>query len=165
MIKNWLASKNISEIHSFLRLASYYRKFVLKFSAIVLPLTDLLHKDKKFIWNDSVEQSFQKLKEQLVFAPVLILPDPTKDFTVTTDALNFTVSAVLMQNYEKDKQSVTYESRKLIPAEQKYPMYKKELLTIIHTLKIWQLYFKGQKFLISTDHTSLTYLKSQFNLS
>src|SRR5438552_5955912 len=47
-IRNWPAPTNVSEIRSFLGLASYCRKFVKEFSAIASPLTVLLHKDKSY---------------------------------------------------------------------------------------------------------------------
>ncbi|GJW44924.1 putative reverse transcriptase domain-containing protein [Tanacetum coccineum] len=46
-VKNWKASKTLSEIHSFLGLVGYYRRFIMNFSKIVKPLTSLTLKNKK----------------------------------------------------------------------------------------------------------------------
>ncbi|XP_052478455.1 uncharacterized mitochondrial protein AtMg00860-like [Gossypium raimondii] len=52
-VLDWKQPKTISEIHSFLGLAGYYRRFVEGFSLIVAPLTKLLHKGIPFNWTDS----------------------------------------------------------------------------------------------------------------
>jgi hypothetical protein len=49
-VLNWKPPTNISEIHSFLRLAGYYRRFIQDFSKIVKPMTRLLEKGKVFKW-------------------------------------------------------------------------------------------------------------------
>ena len=100
-VKTWPIPTNISELRSFLGLASYYRKFVKDFSAIASPLTQLLHKDKPYLWEKDQQTAFDSLKLCLVSAPVLILPDPTKPFTVTTDASDLTIGAVLSQDQGK----------------------------------------------------------------
>ena len=46
-----------------------------------------------------------------------------------------------------------------------YPIHEKELLTIIHALKIWHVYLEGQHFKIITDHRSLVYFNTQPTLS
>src|ERR687884_505498 len=45
--------------------------------------------------------------------------------------------------------------------KENYPIHKKEMLAIIHTLKIWRVYLEGQKFRVNTDHKSLTYWQTQ----
>ena len=146
-------------------LASYYRKFVKGFSAIASSLTALLHKDKPYLWEPEQQTAFDQLKQCLVSAPVLILPDPTKPFTVTTDASDLAIGAVLSQDHGKGQQPVAYESRKLSPAELNYPVHEKELLAIVHAIKLWRIYLEGQRFTIITDHASLEYIKSQTTLS
>ncbi|CAH1769658.1 11218_t:CDS:1, partial [Entrophospora sp. SA101] len=111
------------------------------------------------------ETAFNELKQQLTSAPVLLLPDPTKPFSVTTDTSDFAISAVLSQDQGKGEQPVAYESRKLSPAELNYPVHEKELLAIVHAIKLWRPYLEGQRFTVITDHASLEYIKSQTNLS
>ena len=164
-IKDWPAPTTVPEVRSFLGLASYYRKFVQGFSAIATPLTALLHKDKEFQWNTPEQEAFEMLKEKLTTAPVLLLPDPTKPFTVTTDASDFAIGAVLTQDHGHGEQPVAYESRKLSPAELNYPVHEKELLAIVHAIRLWRMYLEGQRFTVVTDHASLEYIKTQANLS
>src|SRR5271154_5507148 len=164
-IKSWPTPTNVSELRSFLGLATYYRKFVKDFSVTATPLTALLHKDKSYNWEKEQQSAFEQLKQHLVSAPVLILPDPTKPFTVTTDASDFAIGAVLSQNHGKGDQPLAFESRKLSSAELNYPIHEKELLAIVHAIRLWHIYLEGQTFTIITDHASLEYIKSQNTLS
>ena len=91
------APTNQTEVRSFLGLVGYYRKFVEGFSSIAKPLTQLLLKDKKFEWTEKCEGSFQELKKRLTTAPVLTMPDVTKDFVVYCDASKLGLGCVLMQ--------------------------------------------------------------------
>ena len=83
---NWDRPKTPTEVRSFLGLAGYYRRFVQDFAKIATPLTKLTRKNKKFIWNEKCEESFQELKMRLVTAPVLALPDDQGNFIIFSDA-------------------------------------------------------------------------------
>src|SRR3954464_7507020 len=91
------------------------------------------------------------LQDKMSNAPILIPADPTKSFEVTTDASDFAVGAVLSQ----DGKPVTFESRQMSPAEKNYAIHEKELLAIVHALKVWRHYLEGQEFTVVTDHQSL----------
>ncbi|XP_043700068.1 uncharacterized mitochondrial protein AtMg00860-like [Telopea speciosissima] len=78
----WDAPKNVGEIHSFLGLASYYRRFIENFSHISAPITKLTHRGVKFVWSDECEKNFQGLKQKLSTAPVLTLPEGTGDMNI-----------------------------------------------------------------------------------
>jgi hypothetical protein len=58
-IKSWPIPTNVSELRSFLGLATYYRKFVKDFSATATPLTALLHKDKPYNWEKEQQSAFE----------------------------------------------------------------------------------------------------------
>ena len=116
-------------------------------------------------WENLEKKSFNKLKNFLTTVPILLLPDPTKQFIVTTDASDFAIRAILSQNQGKGQQPVAYESRKLTSAEQNYPIHKKELLAIVHAIKLWRQYLEEQHFIVITDYASLEYIKIQHNIS
>ena len=86
VVSNWRQPTNVSEIRSFLGLAGYYRRFIEGFSKIARPMTELLKKEKKFIWTETYERSFQELERRLTTAPVLTLPDIHQDFVIYCDA-------------------------------------------------------------------------------
>jgi hypothetical protein len=85
-VLSWEAPKSVFEIHSFLGLAEYYRRFIEGFSMISKPMTKLLWKDKKFEWTTKCESSFQELKQRLTTALVLVMPDMGKQFSIYCDA-------------------------------------------------------------------------------
>jgi len=74
-VLSWEQPKNVLEIRSFLGLAGYYRRFIKDFSKIAKPMTQLLEKERPFIWTPKCEASFRELKKRLTTAPVLVLPE------------------------------------------------------------------------------------------
>ncbi|XP_058765537.1 uncharacterized protein LOC131639035 [Vicia villosa] len=99
--------KNASEVRSFLGLAGYYRRFIMGFSKLALPMTRLTRKEVSFEWNSDCERSFQRLKKKLTTAPVLIIADPDKSYEVFCDASKKGLGGVLKQ----EGQVVAYASR------------------------------------------------------
>jgi len=57
-VLQWDPPKIVTEIHSFLGLAGYYRRFIEEFSKIVMPLTKLTKKGQAFMWTEKRENSF-----------------------------------------------------------------------------------------------------------
>ena len=95
-------------------------------------MTKLTKKDKKFIWIEACEKSFQELKKRLTTAPVLTLPDIHIDFVVFCDASRQGLGCVLLQ----DGKVVAYASRQLKVHEKNYPTRDLELSAVVHALKI-----------------------------
>ncbi|GJS25668.1 putative reverse transcriptase domain-containing protein [Tanacetum coccineum] len=86
-IKSWAAPMMPTKVRQFLRLAEYYQRFIEGFSLISKPLTKLTQKNKKYEWGEEEEEAFQTLKQKLCSAPILALPEGTKDFMVYCDFL------------------------------------------------------------------------------
>jgi ribonuclease HI len=160
-VLNWEPPTTVSEIRSFLGLAGYYRSFIEGFSKIVKPLTSLLEKDKKFVWSEACQNSFEELRKRLTTVPVLAMPDVHKGFDIYCDASKQGLGCVLMQ----EGHVITYASRQLRKHEQNYPTHDLELVALIHALKIWRHYLLGHKCQIYTDHKSLKYIFTQNDLN
>ncbi|CAI7752099.1 unnamed protein product, partial [Closterium sp. NIES-53] len=111
--------------------------------------------------------NYRALNKQsaLTTAPVLILPDPDRDYVVEADASNQAVGVVLIQDHGNGLQPIAYLSKKLHIAELNYPIHDKEALAIVVAFKAWRCYLEGAKTTVYTDHCSLKYLKSQPTLS
>jgi len=131
-VTNWKQPMTVTEVRSFLGLAGYYHRFIEGFSKIARPMTELTKKDKKFVWTEACEKSFQELKKRLTTAPVLTLPDIHKNFVVFCDASRQGLGCVLMQN----GRVVAYASRQLKVHEKNYPTRDLELAVVVHALKI-----------------------------
>lgn len=165
-IKSWPVPQNATDVRSFLGMANFYRRYIADCSSIAAPLTDLTQQYKAFQWSDKHQQAFEKLKQAVMTAPVLLIPDPKKDFVLTTDASGFAVGAVLQQEDSEGKlRPVAFESRKLNPAQQRYATHERETLAIILALEQWRCYLLGKRVLVFTDHMSLKYLMTQPHLS
>ncbi|GKA39267.1 putative reverse transcriptase domain-containing protein [Tanacetum coccineum] len=115
-IKDWTSPKSPTEIRQFLGLAGYYRRFIEGFSKIAKPMTKLTQKKVKFEWGDKQEAAFQLLKQKLCSAPILALPEGSKDFIAYCDASKKGLGAVLMQR----EKVISYASRQLKIHEKNY---------------------------------------------
>jgi len=160
-IVEWERPCNVKEVRSFLGMAGYYRHIVKDFSIIAKLMTQLTQKNIKFVWTQECENYFQVLKQKLVTAPILTLPDPSKRFTIYSDASRIELGCVLMQ----DGKVIIYASRQLKTHEQNYPTHDLELAAVVFALKIWRHYLYGESCDIFINHKSLKYIFTQKDLN
>jgi len=160
-VVEWPRPTNITEVRSFLGMAGYYRRFVQDFSKIATPLTQLLRKDHKFEWTKDCEASFQELKQRLVTAPILVIPQGDDGYVIYSDASHQGLGCVLMRH----GRVVAYASRQLKPHERNYPTHDLELAAAVFALKIWRHYLYGAPCEVYTDHKSLKYIFTQKELN
>ena len=159
-IVDWPTPTGSTHVRQFLGLANYFRKFVPGYSTLAAPLTRLTGK-VPWTWGEAEEHAFQSLKETLSNAPVLALPDSSKPFKVISDASDYGVGAVLLQ----EGRPVAYFSKKLSNAERNYSTTEKELAGVLYALKEWRCYLLGQTFTVVTDHRANSFLQTQTLLS
>nr|GEX01110.1 putative reverse transcriptase domain-containing protein [Tanacetum cinerariifolium] len=74
-ITKWPRPTSVTEVRSFLGLAGYYRRFVEGFLRLALPLTKLMRKGEKFVWNEEREKSFEELKQREIRIDVTMLKE------------------------------------------------------------------------------------------
>ena len=114
-VQNWPVPSNLKELHSFLGLASYYRCFISKFTAISKCLHELvgpthIKRNRKtkaettengiFQWTDEHQKAFDLLKAHLTSTPILGYLDFSYPFDLETNASFQGLGAVLFQKDE-----------------------------------------------------------------
>ena len=78
---SWPIPSTVSEVHSFLRFASYYRRSIEKLSQVAKPLYRLImgqsanRRNKHIMWTLACEAAFNKLKYLFTSAPILAYAD------------------------------------------------------------------------------------------
>ncbi|GKC50075.1 putative nucleotidyltransferase, ribonuclease H [Tanacetum coccineum] len=97
-IQDWESPTKVTELRSFLGLVNYYRMFIMGYSAIASPLTDLLKKKKAWIWDEECQALFESLKKAVMEELVLRLTDVTMPFELHLDASDFAIGGVLIQD-------------------------------------------------------------------
>ena len=74
-VEQWPTPSNVSDVRSFLGLASYYRRFIKDFAETAPSWHRLTAKSiQRFQWSAECDRAFHRLKKKLVTAPVLAFP-------------------------------------------------------------------------------------------
>lgn len=107
-------------------LTGYYRCFIKGYGILTKPL-NLFLKKNGFEWSQAAIEAFNKLKDVLILAPVLTLPDFSIQFIVQADACGVGLGAVLMQ----ERQPIAYLSKGLAERHKKLSIYEKELMAVV----------------------------------
>lgn len=152
--------KDLKTIRGFLGLTGYYRRFIPNYAHIAKPLTMLTKKDTPFVWKTQHTEAFETLRTALCTDPVLIYPDFTKNFLLTTDSSGYAVGAVLSQKIDGQDRAIGYASRQLNSAERNYSTTERELVAVLFGIRFFNCYIYGRFFTVHTDHKSLQWLLS-----
>ncbi|XP_042032774.1 uncharacterized protein LOC121779504 [Salvia splendens] len=152
----WPTPSTVKQLRGFLGLTGYYRRFIARYAMIAAPLTELLKKEA-FCWSQAASASFDALKQAMTAAPVLRLPDFSSTFYLETDACDFGIGAVLMQ----EGHPLAFFSKKLGPRRRSASTYHKELYAIVEAVQKWRQYLLGREFVIRSDQKSLKELLQQ----
>ena len=165
-IKNFPPPKNQTEVRRLLGLFGFYRSFVKAYSQIVSPMTKLLSSDlPRFHWGPDSQAAMEKLQSIITSAPVLIFPDFSALFILTTDASGIAIGAVLSQEREKKLHPIAFYSKTLNKTQQRWEPCEQELYAIVCSVKRFRGYLMNCQFHIQTDNMGCLYLLKTANLS
>jgi hypothetical protein len=122
-IRDCLAPTTLTELHSFLGLANFYRWFVLGFSHIAWALSQVTKGGGRanFAWEKDKQKAFDDMNNRLLSTPIISFPDLQQPFKIETDAYDYVVGSFLTQHGH----SVAYHSETHSNIVWKYPTYDK----------------------------------------
>ena len=156
VIQDWPSPTTLIELRNFLGLANFYRRFVLGFSHITWPLSQVTKGGvkAKFFWSKYQQKAFIELKDQLCTSPMLALPDLQQPFEVETDASDYAIGVDITQHGHP----VAYHNETLSDTVRKYPTYDKEMYSVVQACRQWKHYILGKETIIHTDHRPLQFI-------
>jgi len=96
-IMKWLVPTNASEVMSFIGVAQYLRKFIASFLVVTRPLQTIIASGKNFHFGKGQKRDFEGLKNKIIEAPVLALPNLQRHIEVEIDASGYAMGVVLMK--------------------------------------------------------------------
>ena len=112
-------------------------------------------------WSAECHDSFDKLKQAFLSAPILAYPDMNKTFVLTCDASKTAISFVLGQLDNQGREHViAYGGRSLSKAEQILSTTEHECLAVLGGIKQLCTYL-SHRFKIYTNHKTFKYLMDQ----
>ena len=161
-IQDWPSPTTIIELYNFLGFSNFHHRFVLGFSHITWPLSQVTKGgvEEKFFWSESQQKAFTELKDHLCSPPVLTLRDLQQPFEVEIDASDYVIGEVLTEHAHL----VAYHSETLSDTVQKYPTYNKEMYSIVQAYQQWNHYILRKETIIHTCHQPLQFIQTQGKL-
>ena len=156
-----------TKLRAFLGLASFYRQFILGFASIARPLHSLLRENVDVVgdWGPEQDAAMEDLKTRLTSAPVLVHDDGVSDIEIQTDASVKGIGAVLLLKTERGSQPVTFITRRMTAAEEKYHANELECLALVWALNKLRQHVYGRKFTVKTDSNVLRWLYRKKDVS
>ena len=155
-ISNWPTPTSPSDVKTFIGVVQYYRECIPQLAMFARVLTKLTSKTATWQWTDVEQHAFDEIKQRLVNATALMIPDATKPYVVATDASIYGIGGVLMQRSDAgDLRPVAFYSRQTSETESRWSQYELELKAIHACYKKWRHYLDGTRSICFTDHHTL----------
>ena len=156
-IRDFPASKTISELRSFLGMVNHLSAYHPKIARHTGVLQALLKKNTSFLWLEDQQAAFDRLKSDLLSALSLNHFDPSWSKRLVTDASRLHgLGFVLMQHQDDKKKVIQCGSRSLLPAEKNYSTLELELTAIVWAIQKCNFFLKGiEKFEVVKNHRPL----------
>lgn len=152
--------KDLSALRSFLGAVNFYGKFLKDLQTHLHPLYCLLKKDVPFKWTSECQDTFEKVKLEILKSALLVHYDPNKPLVLVCDAGPYGVGAVLNVVINDQERPCFMISSTLSQAERNYSQLHREALAIVFAVKKFHKFIFGHKVVVYTDCKALESLLS-----
>ena len=154
-IKNMHLPKRPKQVHAFLGLVGYYRKFIRNFAKITKPLILLTHQQAKFEWTPTHHNAFLTLKKSVIQTPILHYPNLKKHYIVYTDASDDACGAQLSQKHDGTEFPIAFLSHTFTDTQWKWSTTEQEAYGVYYTVTKWNYHLQGTEIIVCNDHKPL----------
>ena len=143
------------QVHTYLGLVGYYRKFIKNFMKIAKPLTLLTRQQVKLEWTPVNQEAFMKLKDSIIQVPILCYPNPSKRYIVYTDASDDACRTQLTQEHNGTEFPIAFLSHTFLETQRKWSTTEQEAYGIYYAVTKWNYYLQGANIIVRSDYKPL----------
>lgn len=158
-IRRFRHPSTVSELRSFLGLASFMSPYLEKF-ADTASLLWAVTSANAWSWGIDQERAFQGLKDQIVHCTTTLGYFSENDTTILyTDASPKALGAVLVQqSSQRSPRVISFASKALTPTEKLYPQNQREALAAVWAVEHYSYFLLGRPFVLRTDAQGVTFI-------
>ena len=163
-VREFKQPTTVKRLQEFVGMVNFYHRFIPAAAKIIMPLFAALSgKPKTLVWSEDMVKSFQDTKSALAGAAMLTHPRHDVPISLTADASDHAVGAVLQQLVHGTWQPLGFFSKQLQPAEKKYSEFDRELLGLYLGIRLFRYFLEGRDFVAYTDHKPLTFCMAKIS--
>ena len=108
------------------------------------------------MWTSKHQLAFDTLKDCLMQSPILVYPDPNREYHLFTDASKYTWSAILMQeDVYGELKPIAFQSGTFKGSQLNWATLTKEAYAIYMAFRKFSYYLEGAKTILRCDHVPL----------
>ena len=156
-IRSFPRPTTVKQLQEYLGMVNFYHIFVPSAAALMQPLYKAIDmKHKLLVWTSELDAAFRQSKEALTKATMLVHPGHEAPTSLTVDASDVAVGAVLEQLIDGVWKPLAFFSRQLRPPERKYSAFDRELLALYLAVRHFRYFLEARSFIAYTDHKPLT---------
>lgn len=151
------APKNVKQVQKFLGVVNFCAPSCSHFQNLLHPITELLTKEnKKFVWTEKCEASFEKIKEEIASERVLAFPKPEEVYKIFCDSSDLAIGAILTQpDLNGVLRPIAFLSKKLSKRQSRWGISEKELLAATYSTWKCRDFLMYTKFEIYSDNSAI----------
>ena len=157
---DWPQPRSSKDINRFLGFTNFVREYIPGYAQLSAPLDQLRTAKGSFDLTREQRRAFESLKAAINSSAVLQSPLPDLPFHVACDASQLGLGAALYQEEPCSsgtrRRYIAFASKSLNGAQRNYPATKRELLGVVFALRAFSHWLLGERFILFTDHASLT---------
>ncbi len=144
------------ELQQFAGMMNFYHRCVPHLAELMQPIyAAMTNTSKTLQWTTALQEAFCNSKTALAEATLLYHPQDQAPTTLTTDASDTAIGAVLEQECQGVRRPIAFYSKKLQPAETRYSAFDRELLAVYLSIRHFRHFLEARPFTIYTDHKPL----------
>lgn len=158
-IQKFRHPSSVSELRSFLGLASFVSPYIKGFADVANPLWAVTTANA-WSWGPEQERAFELLKEQIVNCTTSLGYFAENQATILyTDASPNALGAVLVQQvHNQHPRIISFASKSLTSTERRYPQNQREALAAVWAVEHFAYFLLGRTFTLRTDAQGFAFI-------